>query len=1427
MKTLPFALRLVCLLSLLGLFASAHVPFPPSGTPLVIPLGQESSFYIVADVEEENATAYNFVSNSDGTVAHVTSSLAFARKEFGSWTIRGDKVGTTTMVFHWKYKKDTSGNEGDENETVVVQVVPPGSSSAANPYHLTVADPVNSRGGEYHSDEAFGPRLGGPMPLGFASYYSSSLVADGIAAGALGANRLHNFDWALTTDVPDLRVNVRTNRGRVFTFEKRSLANVWTQTGRADIVGRLLEEEGIFYFFSPASQRVWVFDAAGKLTRITDGRGNTHTLTYAGSTLTGVADGLGRTLTFAYTGARLTRVTDHTGRDVDFAFTGSNLTLFTDALGHSTTFAYDAANLLTSFTKPEGNVPFTQVFTAGKVTGQTERGTDTTTMAYGAGATTITQPGGATMVHSYAPTGEIAAYTDEGGETVTMTSDATGRRSGVADREGDGTGITYHAPSGRPATVTNAEGRTSTMTYKARLLKLPGIADTTKALTFFDLAKVVFTDGTKESSVHDGSGNLLTRIDRAGKKWKFTNNARGQVLTATNPLGGVSTFTYDAAGNLESRKDPDTDATTHAYDTLNRPVTITRPGGSTMTFTYDAADRLLTTTDERGKVTMFDYDDNDRLITLTDPDAMTTTYAYDVLDRVESVTDRTGAMGSVTYDARRLLASATDRNGNTTTFAYDARQRPTDMTDAGGKTWTRGFDDEGLLVSGANPLDPPAVLKRNNLGRVVEASDALGNTARVTRDAMQRVVASFDPLGRATAFTYDTRGLLASATEQGTGTAKYERDPLGSLSKITDPNGAAWLFSYTTAGRLAGMSDPLKRSSSHTYDARGRRAVTTFPDATTLTRTYDAASNVTRRLFTDSTDLTSTYDNLNRLTAANGLAFTYDAEGRITNSAQAGENFGATYDDGGRLLTVTSPRNGGTFTVTYGYDTRDRLVSVGDDLSSATVIFTYDDAGRLLTMTRSNGVNATHTYDDAGRLTRIQDGTVLDLKYTLDAAGEVARVDYTAPLIPGVTAATQPLAFDKASQIATAGYAYDARARLTAVPGGAFAWDGASRLKTAAGVALAYNGLSDVITRTAAAVTTRFFYNYALGLHPIVAEKTEGGAFVRHYVWTPGGRLLYAIDAASEDPVFYHFDRIGSTLALSDHTGAVADTYAYGPYGEPLARTGTSTQPFTYVGAYGVRAEGALHQMRARYYDPSTARFLSPDPIWPSLAKPKRLNPYEYAAQSPGEFIDPRGLDEDADFRARVRARAGTSYNGVLAGTQYFFGAWKEDINAADAPPLDLALAGPPRSRIEIITENAAKFGGTVHSPAGGMVNQALESGGVSGGPIGAPPGTLGSFGPGTPIAPGGVPPVVGLDLVGAPSGVDANAALVAATLEGLLKTLRDALAIVQAEKEKLEGKFYGYEPFDKQETKRVIKQLEQNAGTLGAVIEALGGGAP
>lgn len=163
---------------------------------------------------------------------------------------------------------------------------------------------------------------------------------------------------------------------------------------------------------------------------------------------------------------------------------------------------------------------------------------------------------------------------------------------------------------------------------------------------------------------------------------------------------------------------------------------------------------------------------------------------------------------------------------------------------------------------------------------------------------------------------------------------------------------------------------------------------------------------------------------------------------------------------------------------------------------------------------------------------------------------------------------------------------------------------------------LAYDGANNLQTRTAGGVTTRYFYHHAIGLVPILAERNEtAGRMQRYYVWTPGGRLLYAIDPANGNAVsHYHFDQVGSTLALTAANGSVTDAYAYTPYGVLLGHTGTSTQPFAYVGRYGVRAEptASLSHMRARYYEAASSRFLSPNQEWPTLGEPRLLSRYEW-----------------------------------------------------------------------------------------------------------------------------------------------------------------------------------------------------------------------
>ena len=277
--------------------------------------------------------------------------------------------------------------------------------------------------------------------------------------------------------------------------------------------------------------------------------------------------------------------------------------------------------------------------------------------------------------------------------------------------------------------------------------------------------------------------------------------------------------------------------------------------------------------------------------------------------------------------------------------------------------------------------------------------------------------------------------------------------------------------------------------------------------------TYDAADNETGWQYSDGTNLQFTYDPLGRLTGANSVSITYSDRGQVINTQNPPANFGAAYDDGGRVKTITYD---GQFTVTYTYDKRDLITKAEDDLTHSWVTFAYNDDGEVIEANRSSGVKTTFTRDGNGRITRIltQDAasnTLADQQFVLNAEGEVTQVTQSVPLDPAdlVPSEAESLTYDDANQISSPGYQYDDRGRLIASPGHTFAWDGASRLTRVDTTTLAYNGLGDVTTMTQSTSTTHYYYNYALAATPIVAEKDESaGQFNRFFRLDAGRNAL-------------------------------------------------------------------------------------------------------------------------------------------------------------------------------------------------------------------------------------------------------------------------------------------------------------------------------
>src|SRR6185312_5029570 len=89
---------------------------------------------------------------------------------------------------------------------------------------------------------------------------------------------------------------------------------------------------------------------------------------------------------------------------------------------------------------------------------------------------------------------------------------------------------------------------------------------------------------------------------------------------------------------------------------------------------------------------------------------------------------------------------------------------------------------------------------------------------------------------------------------------------------------------------------------------------------------------------------------------------------------------------------------------------------------------------------------------------------------------------------------------------------------------------------------------------------------------------------------------------------------------LTGNTGAVEGAYIYTPYGATEGHTGTATTPLGYDGQLTSSDTGLIY-LRARSYDPSTAQFMSVDPI-----RELTRQPYTYALDNPINLADRSGL---------------------------------------------------------------------------------------------------------------------------------------------------------------------------------------------------------
>jgi RHS repeat-associated protein len=220
------------------------------------------------------------------------------------------------------------------------------------------------------------------------------------------------------------------------------------------------------------------------------------------------------------------------------------------------------------------------------------------------------------------------------------------------------------------------------------------------------------------------------------------------------------------------------------------------------------------------------------------------------------------------------------------------------------------------------------------------------------------------------------------------------------------------------------------------------------------------------------------------------------------------------------------------------------------------------------------------------------------------------------------------------------------------------------------GVTFKYDPFGRRIYKSSSATTSIYAYDG----DNLIEEANSSGAAVARYTQTNNiDEPLAMLRSATTS--YYEADGIGSVTSLSSATGPLAQTYTYDSFGNITASSGSLTNPFRYTGREW-DTETNLQFSRSRYYDESTGRFLSEDPLGMagsdvdfyrfkyydpaarSILRESRtgfrggLNFYRYAVNNPTNLNDPFGLWPSAGdiWNWGKRAKAGWDKAKSIAG---------------------------------------------------------------------------------------------------------------------------------------------------------------------------------
>ncbi len=885
---------------------------------------------------------------------------------------------------------------------------------------------------------------------------------------------------------------------------------------------------------------------------------------------------------------QLTSETERNGNSISMSYnTEKHLESVTDGSGRKLTFSYNGEGLVESAKDPMGHIV--------KYTYESKN------------LTSVTQPGEASLRWQF-------KYNSE----HEMTSETDGREHTVT---------TEYDSSHRVMSQTDAMERKRNWEYSTTE---SGEAETT----------ITEPNGSTTVELFNSTG-LLTEITRdAGTseaaRTYYEYNPADNLIATTDANYHTTTYGYDSAGDRTSEKDANSNETKWTYDSKHDIETMTTPKGETTTIkrNADGDPEVIERPAPSSKIQKitYKYDSYGDLTSETDPLERVRKFEYDSYGDRESETDAEGDKRTWKYNEDSQEISTVSPRGNvaggeplkyTTKIERDAQGRPLTITDPLGHATKYTYDGDGNLET---------------------ISDANGNKTKYTYNADSELTSTKEPSGAVTETEYDKDGQVISQTDGNKQTTKYVRNALEEVTEEANPIGRKTTREYDGVGNLIKLTDPEGRTTTYKYDPGNRLTEVSYSDGKTHSVKYEYDKDGDRIKMVDGTGTnTYTFDQLDRQTESkdghgNKVKYEYDLDNEQTK--------------------ITYPN---AKAITRTYNKADRLEKITDWLSDITK-FSYDPDGDLTVIQypTATGDEDKYVYNEADQMSEVKmskgSETLASLLYARDNDGQVKKT--TSKGLPGEE--VTEYSYDEDNRLTKAGsttYEYDAANNPTKIGSNTYTYDSADELEKGGGVTYAYNEAGQRTKSTPTGVATTYGYNQAGDLISVERPKEgEHAAIADTYAYdgdgirasqTISGTTAYLAwdfaestplmlndgtnsfiygpygvpveQIASEKALYLHHDQQGSIRLLTGSTGKVEATATFDAYGNKTGSTGTATTPLGYDAQY-TNADTGLIYLRARVYDPSTAQYLTVDPI-----DDLTHAPYYYADDNPLDMSDPSG----------------------------------------------------------------------------------------------------------------------------------------------------------------------------------------------------------